>query len=69
MKDSRGNKKFKPKVEIHDLLKNNFTNGIWKVNPYLHFRDLASFFNVHTSEISNDYEVFTLGMFQRSSIA
>ena len=28
MEDSRGNKKNKPKVEIHDLLKKHFTNVI-----------------------------------------
>ena len=40
---SRSNKKVNPKLEIHDLLRKHFTNGICKVNPYLHFRDLASF--------------------------
>ena len=46
MEDIRSNKKAKPKVEIHDLIKNKFTKGIWKVNPYIRFRDLASFCNV-----------------------
>ena len=68
MEDSRGNKKANPKVEIYDLLKKHFTNGIWKVNPSLCFRDLASFCNVHTSALSKDNKVFTLGMFQRWSI-
>ena len=48
MEDSRGNKKAKPEVEIYDLLKKQFTSGIWKVNPYLRFRYLSSFYNVHT---------------------
>ena len=43
MEDSRGNKKAKPEVEIYDLLKKHFTNGIWKLNPSLRFMDLASF--------------------------
>ena len=47
MEDIRGNKEAKTKVEIHDLLRKQFTNGICKVNPYLRFRDLASFCNVH----------------------
>ena len=47
MEDSRVNKKSKPKVEIHDLLKKQFTNVIWKVNPSLRFRYLASFCNIH----------------------
>ena len=43
IEDSRDNK-----VEIYDLLKKQFTSGIWKVNPYLRFRYLSSFYNVHT---------------------
>ena len=66
--DSRSNKKENPKVEIHDLLRKHFTNGICKVNPYLCFRNLASFCNVHTSALSKDYKVRTLGMFQRCCI-
>ena len=65
MKDICGNKKAKTKVEIHELLRNHFTYGIWKVNPYLRFRDLASFCNVHTSALSKDNNICTLGMFQR----
>ena len=68
MEDSRGNKKAKPKVEIHDLLKKHFTNVIWKVNPYLSFRYLESFSNVYTSAILNNNKVCTLGMFQKCSI-
>ena len=68
MEESFGYKKVKPKVELHELLKKHFTNGIWKVNPYLHFRDLASFCNVHTSALSKDNKVFTLGIFQQCSI-
>ena len=45
--DSRSNNRENPKMEIHDLLRKQFTNGICKVNPYLRFRDLASFYNVH----------------------
>ena len=37
------NKKANPKVKIHDLLRKHLTNGIWKVNLSLRFRDLASF--------------------------
>ena len=48
MEDSRVNKKSKTKVEIYDLIRKHFTNGIWKVNPALRFRDMASFCNVHT---------------------
>ena len=40
MEDSLSKKKANPKVEIHDLLRKHFTNGIWKVNPHLRFRDL-----------------------------
>ena len=63
--DSRGNKKAKAntKVEINDLLRKHFTNGIWKVNPYLRFRDLESFCNVHTSALPKGENVYTLGMF------
>ena len=43
MEDSRGNKNANPKVEIHELLRKHFTDSIWKVNLYLHFRDMASF--------------------------
>ena len=65
MEDSCGNKKANPKVEIHDLLRKHFTNGIWKVNPYLRFRDLSGFCNFHTSVLSKDDNVCTLGVFQR----
>ena len=68
MEYSRGNKKAKPKVEIHDLLNKHSTNGIRKLNPYLHFRDLASFCNAHTSDISNENKLWTLGMFQQFPI-
>ena len=51
MEESRGNNKSNPKVKIHDLLKKHFTNGIWKVNPSLRFRYLASFCNLHTSAL------------------
>ena len=68
MEDIRGNKKPKPNMEIHDLLRKHFTNGIWKVNPTIHFRDLASFWNVHTSELPKDEKLCTLGTFQRCSI-
>ena len=61
--DNSSNKKANPKEEIHDLLSNHFTNEIWKVNPYLQFRDLASFCNVHTSALSKYDKVCTLGMF------
>ena len=67
MEYSRGNKKANPKVEIHNLLNKRFTNGIWKVNPPLHLRDLASFCNVHTSAISKDDKVCTIGMFRQWS--
>ena len=63
MEDSRGNKKAKPNVEIHDLLKKQFTHGIWKLNLSLRFRDLARFCNVHTSALSKYDKVCTLGMF------
>ena len=63
MEYSRGNKKAKPKVEIHDLFKKHFSNGIWKFNPYLHFRDLEIFCNVHTSKQSKEDKVCTIGMF------
>ena len=62
--ESRSNKKTKLKVDIHELLKKRFTNEIWKVNPYIFFRDLASFCNLHTSELSKDNKVYTLGNFQ-----
>ena len=58
------NKKVKPKVEFHELLKKRFTNEIWKVNPYICFRDLASFCNIHRSELLKENKVYTLGMFQ-----
>ena len=64
MEDSRGNKKAKPKVEINDLLRKHFTNGIYKFNPSLHFRDLSSFCNVRTSALSKDDKVCTIDMFQ-----
>ena len=64
MEDRRGNKNSKTKVEIHDLLRKHFTNIIWKVDPSLRFRDLASFCNIHTSALSKDDKVCTLGMFQ-----
>ena len=67
MQDICGNKKAKPKVEIHDLLKKHFTNGIWKVNPYLRFRDLTSLCNIHTSALSKDNKVCTIDMFQQFS--
>ena len=67
MEDRRRNKKAKLNVEIHGLLRNHFTNGIWKVNIYLRFRDLSSFCNVQTSALSKDDKVFTLGMFQQCS--
>ena len=67
MEDSRSNKKANTKVKIHELLRKHFTNGIWKVNPSIRFRDMASFCNVHTSAQSKDGNVFTLGMFQRCS--
>ena len=60
VEDSRGNKKAKPKVEIHYLLNKNFTNGIWKVNPSLRFRDLASLCNVHTSALSKYDKICTI---------
>ena len=53
-----------PKVEIHDLLRKHFTNGIWKFYPSLRFRDLVSFCDFHTSALSKDNNVCTLGMFQ-----
>ena len=59
---SRSNNKANPKVKIHDLLRKNFTNGIWEVNLSLRFRDLASFFNVHTSALSMEDKLFTLGL-------
>ena len=59
------NNKTNPKVIIHDLLRNHFTNFIWKVNLSLHFRDLERFFKVHTSAISRYGKLFTLGMFQQ----
>ena len=65
MEDSSGNKKSNPKVEIHDLIKKHFINVIWKVNTSLLFRDLSSFYNVHTSVLSKDDKVCTLGMFQK----
>ena len=65
---SRRNKKANPKVEIHDLLSKKLTNGIWKFNPCLRFRELASFCNVHTSDLSKDDRVCTIGMFHRCSI-
>ena len=66
--DSRSNNKSNPKVEIYDLLRKHFTNGIWKVNPYIRFRDLEIFYNVHTSALSKYYKVCNLGMFQQCSI-
>ena len=65
IEDIRGNKKAKPKVEIHDLIRKHFRNGIWKVNPSLRFRDMASFCNIHTSALSKGDNICTLGMFQR----
>ena len=65
MEDSSGKKKAKPKVEMHDLLKKHFTNGIWKVNLSLHFRDMSSFWIVHTSYLSKYRKVCTIGMFQQ----
>ena len=62
--ESRSNKKTKLKVDIHELLKKRFTNEIWKVNPYICFRDLASFCNIHRSELLKENKVYTLGMFQ-----
>ena len=67
MEDSRGNKKAKTKVEIHDLLRKHFTNGIWKIILYLCFRDLASSCNVHTSAPSKDEKVCTFGILQQCS--
>ena len=67
MEGIRSNKKAKPKVEINDLLKKHFTNGICKVNPYLCFRNLAIFCNVHISELSKNDKVCTLGIFQKFS--
>ena len=64
MEDSLGNKKANHKLEIHDLLRKHFTNGIWKVNLSLRFRDMASFCNVHTSALSKYNKVCTLGMLQ-----
>ena len=55
-------------MEINDLLKKHFTNGIWKVNPSLCFTDLEIFCNIHTSAISKYYNVFTLCMVQQCSI-
>ena len=52
--------KDKTKVEIHDLLKDHFTNGICKVNPSLRFRYLAIFCNVHTSALLKYNKVCTL---------
>ena len=68
MEESCSNKKANPKVEIHDLLRKHLTNGIWKFNLSLRFRDMASLCNVHTSALSKDDKVCTLGMFQRCSI-
>ena len=65
--DSRSNKKANPKVEIHDLLRKHFTNGIWKIILYLCFRDLASSCNVHTSAPSKDEKVCTFGILQQCS--
>ena len=67
MEDSQFNNKAKPKVEINDLLRKHFTNGIWKVNLSLRFRDLASFWYVHTFALSKENKVCTLGMFQSCS--
>ena len=67
--DSRSNKKANPKVEIHDLLRNQFTNVICKVNPSLRFRDMASFYNIHIAALSKDETVCTLDMFQQCSIS
>ena len=64
IEDSRSNKKANPNVGIHDLLRNHFTNGIWKVNLSLRFRDLESFCNVCTSVLSKENKICTLGMFQ-----
>ena len=47
--------------------RNNFNNGIWKVNPYLHFKDLESFCNIHTSALSKNNKVCTIDMFQHFS--
>ena len=63
----RSNKKSNPRVEIHDLLRKHFTNDIVKVNPYLRFRDMASFCNVHTSALSKYNKICTIGMFQQCS--
>ena len=65
MEYSRGNKKAKPKVEMHDPLKNHSTNGIWKVKPYLHFKDMESFCNFNTSDLSKYDKVCTLDTFQQ----
>ena len=54
-------------MKIHDLLRKHFSNGIWKVNPSLLFRCMAGFCNFHTSALSKDNKVCTLGMFQRCS--
>ena len=61
---SHSNKEANTNVEIHYLLRKHFTNGIWKVNPSLRFRDLESFCNVHTSALSKDNKVCTLGILQ-----
>ena len=68
MDESCSNNKAKLKVEIHDLLRKHFTNGIWKVNLSLRFRDLEIVCNVHTSVLPKDDKVCTLGMFQKCSI-
>ena len=65
MEYSRGNKKAKPKVEMHDPLKNHSTNGIWKVKPYLHFKDMEIFCNFNTSDLSKYDKVCTLDTFQQ----
>ena len=65
---SRDNKKAKSKVGIHDLLKNHFTNSIWKLNPSLQFRYIASFCNINTSVLLKEYKVCTLGMLYQLSI-
>ena len=68
VEDSFSNKKVKPKVEIRELLKKHFTNGICKVNPYLCFRCIASFRNVHISDLSKDNKFPTRDLYITSSL-
>ena len=53
-------------LPVH-LLEKYFTNGIWKVNPSLRFRYLSSFCKFHTSALSKDDKLFTIGVLQQFS--